>query len=454
MIRLKPEVDLGLKCPVGHGRLRVIRPMITGMHSMVELTCSPCNKTYYAEMPVNAGLFYPGMIDGTTGERCDDMPFDNWYLSGLVSAFRERRPERLPLEVLRNWDLGEKPVLLLNTIDATYGHALFELFNASYYLKKRSEFDLVIIAQRSMKWLLPDGAAQLWIVDLPFSSAANWYDGLATQVEEQLTDVRDVFICRSFVQADSQDFDIEAYTRVKPFPLGEWNKRLAKPTVTFIWRHDRFWRRVLSRWIDNRVTRRIAPALLRWVRKRLQFNWLLQFADELKRHVPGVDFAIAGMDDRDPVLPSWIKDYRYPDHRDDTAGEQLVRYAQSHLIVGCNGSSLLLPGCLSGSVVDVVPGDQWAVSAGSFSFRVTSPGDTHFRYALVPAEVTIARLVNIVVSILRDRAYVEIQTSPPWRDHDARLGPFDWAGYRREAFELHRYFGTVAGLVTAPKKKK
>ena len=132
---------------------------------------------------------------------------------------------------------------------------------------------------------------------------------------------------------------IEAYTKIAPFPLKEWNSRLAKPTLTFIWRTDRFWRRVLPGIIDNRVTRKMFPQLLQQARNYLQFRWILKFSRVLRKEIPSVDFAIAGMDERSPALPGWIKDYRHPTHEDNTAREQVMRYAESHVVVGCNGSS-------------------------------------------------------------------------------------------------------------------
>ncbi len=102
---------------------------------------------------------------------------------------------------------------------------------------------MIIVVQKNMRWLVPSGAAEIWIVDIPFSKANDWNGWLAQKIQEQVADLKEVFLCRSFVQADSNDFDIEDYSGVKPFPLDQWDERLEKPTVTFIWRTDRFWKR-------------------------------------------------------------------------------------------------------------------------------------------------------------------------------------------------------------------
>ncbi len=451
MIRLKPHIDLHIKCPSCSGDIQPEDWLITGMHSMIKLHCANCSHNFFSEIPVNAGNFYPGIIDARNGERADDMPFENWYLNGLVEAYKNKKEEVVAIEIIANRNLGVRPVLLLNTIDATYGHALYELFNASHYLKKK-EFDLVILVQKQLSWLVPEGAAQVWVVDISFSKAVNWFDRLASQIKNLLNDVKDVYICKSFVQADSHDFNIEDYTRIKPFPLSEWDEHLVSPTLTFIWRTDRFWKRVLPRSIENRYTRKLFPGQLQTLRNRLQFKWILDFSEKLREQIPTIDFAIAGMDDRKKALPGWIKDYRYPVHEDSTAREQIKRYASSHLVAGCNGSSLLLPGCMSGGVVNIVPGNMWAVSAGSFPFRITDIGDTHFRYVMLPDEISIDKLVNIIVSILRDRSYIQIQASAPWRDHESGLPPYAWADFRKKIFGLTEYFPAEKAMISQQRK--
>jgi hypothetical protein len=455
MIRLKPFVDLDIPCPSCKRSNRQGDWLMTGMHVMTKMECPHCGHRFYSEVPVNAGSFYPGVINADTGEREDSMPFENWYLNGLVHAYKNRSQENISIEIETNRQLGLRPVLILNTIDATYGHAVYELFNASYYLLKK-EFDLVILVQKQLRWLVPDGAAQVWVADIPFSKAVNWFDKLDQRIKELLKDMNDVFICHSFVQTDSHDFNIKDYARINPFPLDKWDERLANPTLTFIWRTDRFWKRVLPRSVDNRYSRKLFPKTINALRKRLQFNWILEFSEKLKEQIPSVDFAIAGMDDGKPKLPSWIKDYRHPVHEDATAKKQAERYAESHLVVGCNGSSLLLPGCLSGGVINIVPPGMWAVSAGSFPFRITDIGDTNFRYVMIPDEISIPRLVSIIISVLRDRSYIQIQASAPWRDHESGMPAYAWADFRKKIFSISDYFPLDKGMISRgrPGKKE
>src|SRR6185312_9336350 len=213
-----------------------------------------------------------------------------------------------------------------------------------------------------------------------------------------------------------------------------------------IWRTDRFWKRILPRWADNRITRRIAENGVKKLRNRAQFRWILKFAKELKRKVPAVDFAIAGMDSREQKLPEWVRDFRFPKHSDATAKDQCRRYAESHLVIGCNGSSLVLPSCHAGAVMNIVPRDGWMVSVGSFHFRYTSLADTFFRYSLIPAESSIERIVKIAVQILRDRSMVQIVSGSPWNDHDSGIAYGEWAKFRKGIFGNTAKFNEEEGM--------
>lgn len=454
MIQIKPEINMHHKCPCGVAEIQPNSLHLTGMHTMCKISCKHCSMEYFLEVPINAGAFYPGILDAQTGIRVDELPFDNWYLRSLKDAYKNKKNVEFDFNIEKNREFDpNKKVALLHCLDITYGHALFELFNAQYYLE-RGDVDLVIIVQRNLRWLVPDGAAEVWVLDLPFSRANDWNEWLANRVQLELNRLPEqVFMCRTFVQADSSDYDIERFSKVMPFPFDEWDERLEKPTVTIIWRNDRFWRRVLPKWLDNRILRKIAPKTIEKIRHMAQLNWLLKFAEALHLAIPKLDLAISGMDSRKLKIPAWIKDFRFPIHEDDTARHQCLRFAESHLVMGCNGSSLILPGCHAGSVLNIVPGDQWSVSAGSFAFRKTDFGDTHYRYTMVPAEITINRLVSITVAMLRDRSYIQMQTSPPWRDHDASLPPFALSEKRLQVHELGRHFASEAGLVTLRAKK-
>jgi len=448
MIRIHPEIEVRIKCNSCRQEFLPDGFHLTGMHVLCSGICPLCKgEKLYMEMPASAGLLYPTVIRESDGKRVDDMPFSNWFINSLPVAFKNRAREEVSISKVMKSNIQKEKLLILNTIDSTYGHSLLNIFNLSYY-KKKTEFHLLLLVASNMQWLVPDGVDEVWIMDIPFSQAGKWNDYLADAVNEEILKYKEAFLCRSFPQAPDQAFDIEEYTRVKPFPLEQWDSRLIKPTVTFIWRTDRFWKRILPRWADNRITRRIAQNRVKKLRNRVQFRWILKFAKELKRKVPAVDFAIAGMDSREQKLPEWVRDFRFPKHSDATAKELCRRYAESHLVIGCNGSSLVLPSCQAGAVMNIVPADGWAVSVGSFFFRFTSIADTFYRYSLINPEASIERIVKIAVQILRDRSMIQIISGSPWNDHEAHKLHGDWAKFRAQIFGNTRFFNEGEGMIS------
>jgi hypothetical protein len=206
MIQLKPQLGISIICPSCQNSYTPSNWILPGMHVMAEGICPNCEKHIYQEIPINAGAFYPGILDGKTGKRIDKLPFDNWYLNGLEESYISRCSSEITFTIKNERPLEREKIAILNTIDQTYGHSLYELLNASYYLKK-SNVDLIIIVQKEFSWMLPDGAAQIWIVDIPFSEANNWNDWVSEKIKTELSNFNNVFLCRSFVQADSLEKD-------------------------------------------------------------------------------------------------------------------------------------------------------------------------------------------------------------------------------------------------------
>jgi hypothetical protein len=448
VLRLRPLEEEGKQCPRCCAGLKSEDFFITGLHNTVRLLCDDCQTRFQLELPIGHGAFYPGLVEEGSGDRVDDLPMRNWFLTGLSAAVRQRESEEVKIGIERLRNLSRKKLVILNTVDHCYGHSLYRLFNAQYFIDKRPDVDLVILVQEPLRWMVPDGAAQIWTVSIPFSRGGERFDSLDAQIKCEFATCAEIYLARTLVQQDSNDFDIARFTRIAPFPLENWDVLLAAPRVTFIWRGDRMWNRLVPRVIDNRVTRRAAPEAIRRLHSEVQRTWIVRLAEHLKAASPGIDFAVAGMADRGIRFPGWIKDFRHPIHTNESASAMCRRYAESHLVIGCNGSSLLLPGAHAGAVINLVPGEQWAVSAATFPFRVTSVGDTHFRYTLLPGSVSPKTVASISVSVLRERSLIELHTAAPWRDRNSLRSPRDFGDFRSKAFLMARHFNSTAGMIS------
>jgi hypothetical protein len=448
MIRLDQLNKIQFEVPNSvKGSLEPLRWSIVGMHSFL-ITRNALGVEFVHEMPVNSGLFYPGIVDLNSQKRVDDYPFDNWYLSSFESCIKTKKFEKVNIEIQKNRELIRSKKVILNTIDVTYGHALLQLFNASYYLKDDS-VDLIIVVQKSLEWVVPKNAAQVWVVDIGFKDASVWHVDLENQLFKAFGIVENLYLARSFGEGDESDFDIESFTRVKPFNLNEWDLKLhSKPTITFITRKDRFWKPMLPRFIYNRFTLKLFPRILNKFKFTLQHNWIIRYAESLKDVIPNLEFAVVGMDDNEFKLPDWIVDLRYPEHDTQIAIKQCAQFSKSHIVVGCNGSSLILPSAHAGAVLNISPDNHWSVCIGSFFIRGgNNIADVLFRYQLLPPEIRVKRLVNITVSLLCDRSFILLESSKPWAN-DSCQDDFFYAKERMAGFKNVDLFKFVKHSVT------
>ena len=200
------------------------------------------------------------------------------------------------------------------------------------------------------------------------------------------------------------DYNIDLFTRFRPFPLEQWEERLNRPTVTFIWRDDRTWQMSdypLIPSVRKKLKRLIGrPADSLVAQRRL----VVDLAEALRSEWPALDFAIAGLSEaeNDSGLPTWIKDLRCSAMDDERERSCCERYAASHVVIGVHGSNMLLPSAHSGSVVELIGPGRW----GNFlqDILISTPDDcrdTLFRYRFLPDASTPQTVMQLVTALLK-----------------------------------------------------
>jgi hypothetical protein len=254
--------------------------------------------------------------------------------------------------------------------------------------------------------MVPDGAAQVWVVGLPLRRGTEWNDWLAREVRQRVETFGHVSLSHALSHPRPDAFDIERFTRVKPFPLGEWDARLARPVVTFIWRDDRPWPAPAA----------VPPPHRRGQLRRLmasqsppkegQSQLVSELAEALRHDLPALDFAVAGLAEAGGRgdLPAWVEEMRRPESDDDAERGWCERYAASHVVVGVHGSNMLLPSAHAGGVVELIGPERW----GNFTqdILLRDAGDcreTLFRYRFVDDSTPPPALAQLVSLLLRKR---------------------------------------------------
>lgn len=429
MIRLSPHPDAFHRCVHCQCPLEVRGWCIPGMRNVADLQCAQCGRSYYGDLLAGHGLYFPMLLEKVSGQVHDQQGvgwFANWFRDSY--AQRQNTPTQITIENIRQL----KRPLLLNCLDVLYGHCLLKLLNAQYYIDHTPEYDLVILIPRFLRWVVPEGAAAIWSVDIPLRQGKVWNDGLDAELHRMLGHFKEVYLSKAFSHPHHNDYGIARFTRVAPFPMEEWENRLKRPRVTFIWREDRLWTTpVQSRQLDGRIR----SALRRWGgRKKTpameQEASVALLAEHLRQQVKNLEFAVAGFGDAGR-LPAWIKDMRT--RHMDSAQERTwcEQYANSHVVVGVHGSNMLLPSAHAGASIDLMPEDRWGNMLQDILFRTADEREMMFSHRFLPISTGPTELAAIIWSLLVHHGDMLINMHPDFCNHVARHDPDKWSTCRK-----------------------
>lgn len=395
MIRLKPNLEIPKReCPNCHSALTASGWLITGMRNLADYRCSECGSEFYGDLPAGQGLYTPVLLDKKTCAVTGDANAE-WFSGWLADSYANRTEVPLGFETRKFSQLKDKAVLL-NCLDTLYGHSLLKLLNAQYYIDHQPDVSLIVMVPKLLEWMLPDGVAEAWIIDLPLKRGTEWNDWLANEISERLGSIPEVNLSVAFSHPHSEDFDIERFTRTTPFPLEDLGKRKNRPVITFIWREDRLWEDTnLS--APARLKKHFSPSIKPTNGQTLK---VLKLAESLRAEYPLLDFAVAGLGEANG-LPDWISDLRLTKLDADVERHWCERYAKSHIVVGVHGSNLLLPSAHAGSVIEIIGAERWGNYLQDILFRTSDPREMFYRYRFVPHSTTPEDLAGLASTMVR-----------------------------------------------------
>lgn len=434
MIRLHPIPDAEHDCPVCRVRLDVRGWLIPGMRNLADLVCRKCGREYYGDLPTGQALYTPQLLDKATGHVYDEYR-NAWFAAWLKESYSQRSAAPLPFKVEEFKPL-RRP-LLLNCLDRCYGHCLTKLLSAQYYMERTPERDLIALVPRVLRWMVPEGVAAIWTVDLPLNSGNVWSDWLAEEIRRRITPFSACELSVAFQNLHPSLYQIQRFTGVQPFPLEQWSERLVKPVVTYICRPDRLWLpayREDCRWFHPDAWRcRTAERRHQAYQRRC----IVAMGLGLRRVWQDLDYAVVGFG-REETFPAWIQDLRVARADEAVEVQWCQRYAASHVVVGIHGSNMLLPTAHAGAVVELMPADRWGNTIQDILLPMTDPLDALYRCRIIPQETRPEGVALLLDLILRRYFSFELTLSPEychhrespfgkkWTDARARLRAFRW----------------------------
>ncbi len=354
LIPLRPHPPSGGPCPrCAASSVEARGVVFAGIPVMGHYSCKGCGYLFYRDLPQGFAMDHPITIgeDGTVheGEKVPD-----WIMEPFLKGFRA--PNEAPIAIERRVFQESRRIVVLNTLDFLYGHVLLKLYNAQHYLDHEPDLGLVVILPRMYAWLIPEGVAEAWIVDLRLGGMHGWHTAIDRFVQERLPHYDEVHLAKGYSHPDVSGLDIARFTGVRPFDPERFDRE--PPHVTFVVRQDRLWYRWPLAKFLHRVFRKLGlegslGRLMIGDQRRMVGTVMAR----LRKSLPGVTFSVVGLG----PSSSWASDVN--DLRTERMDVEVERswcraYAKSQVVVGVHGSNMLLPTALAAGCVEILPHDR------------------------------------------------------------------------------------------------
>ncbi|WP_341730514.1 hypothetical protein [Microcoleus sp. EPA2] len=383
MIKIKPDIQQQSNCPRTGAALTPIEVLWQGIQICVKSKLNDSETEIIDVLRVGHGSHTSIQVDLAKGEVFSgDSRMGEWLGKPLLHSLQNPRPEKLEItkEIFKKCDR----VIILNCIDYLYGHSLLKLLNAARHLDSQPEFGLITIVPKFLRWMVPDGVAEVWTVPISLKNGLEYYPSFAEFVQEETQRFQEIYVSEAY--SHPSRFDITRFTRV---PKHNFEGEEIK--ITFIWREDRL---LVNRFLFRVLRKLKCQKIALW----LQNLMIQEVFKKIRLQIPAAKFAVAGLGTT-TNFPEWIKDYRVDSFNEKIEQEICHLYAESRLVIGLHGSNMLLPSAHAGMTIDLID-ERWGNLAQDIIYQESNPRMASGRYRFLPYQTkndTLAFIATVMV---------------------------------------------------------
>jgi len=399
VIRIKPEPENQFVCPRCLARTPAKEIIVQSAFTLADCICKNCGFEFYQTLAAGHTTTDSLFIDKLSRKLYPPDTPKTWLSEALLKTFSRINHHEVPIQKIIHENRDH--VVILNTLDFLYGHVLLKLYNAVHHLDHNKNLGLVLILPKSFEWLVPNGCAEIWLVDLKLSDLAAGNSFVQQFIATEFRRFRTIYVSKAYSHPDFTNMDIERFTGIKPFDLAVFNK--LAPVITFILREDRWWLGGPTGYWFYRLCRKLR--VLKWGRRVLsmrQNNLIKRTISIIRKQLPETSFLVAGMGTTGNF-------YGYAlDKRKDVIDEVVEKdwckiYARSQIVAGVHGSNMLLPTAHAAGCVEILPEDRYGNIIQDISVRYADRRQLYFyRFAdQYASPKTIARKVISMLSNYR-----------------------------------------------------
>src|SRR5260221_1887786 len=293
MIEIKPEPENLFTCPVCQTQRPTINEIrIQSAFAVADCACGTCGFEFYQTLPVGHTVGDTLSIGKSDGNLYPLLGKDTWLSRAFLRA--HRYPKRDEVSIRKIIFEKHESVVVLNTLDYLYGHSLLKLYNSLHHLDHHPEWGLVIIVPKLFEWLIPQGCAEAWVVDLTLNELMYGYASIQEFVSKEFERFHTICLSKAYSHPDFTALDIKRLTGIKPFDLEDFSRE--SPVITFILREDRWWFPGTPDYWFYRFCRKFK--LLRTGSRILsarQNHLVKKTIKVIRKHLPEANFKIVGL---------------------------------------------------------------------------------------------------------------------------------------------------------------
>ena len=104
-------------------------------------------------------------------------------------------------------------------------------------------------------------------------------------------------------------------------------------------------------------------------------------------------------------FPKYVKDERVKSFNYESELSTCNIYAESELVIGIHGSSMILPSAHAGMTICIMPSKRWGNYAEDIIFTGEDPRTSSFEKRIIPMNTTIYETRDIVLNMLKGHKY-------------------------------------------------
>ncbi|WP_373535199.1 hypothetical protein [Microcoleus sp.] len=383
MIEIKPNIQQRSNCPYCGTELNPESVLWQGIHIVLNSKCKGCGSEIIDDLRVGHGVKNYIQVNLIKREVFAADPYKKeWLGKPLLNSLHN--PQSKKLEIVKEIFKPYNRVIILNCIDHLYGHSLLKLLNAQRHLDGNPECGLVVIVPKFLRWMVPEGVAEVWTVPISLQNGQNYYPSFAEFVEKETKRFEEIYVSEGY--SHPSRFDI---TRFSGVPKHNFEKEEIK--ITFIWREDRLL-------VNSLLCRGLRKLNQGEIALALQNMKIKQCFEKIRSQVPEAKFAVAGLGTK-TKFPEWIEDYRVDSFNEKNEKEICRVYSESRLVIGLHGSNMLLPSGHAGMTIDLID-ERWGNFAQDILYQERDPRMATFRYRFLPYQTsndTLAFIAAVMV---------------------------------------------------------